>query len=221
VSYFEGGSKYHDREDAGKALASRLEEYKKEHPLILAIPNGGVPVAYVISKELSVDLYLMIVRKLQIPDNPEAGFGAITSDGHLLLNHDLIRSIGLSQTDIESQKRKAIESIRKRQNFFGGRASLPPLEGRTVALVDDGLASGFTMAAAVESVKKRGAKGVIVAVPTASMSAYRRLEGKVDRLICPDVRGRHIFAVADAYENWYDVSDEEVLELLMGLPSPE
>ena len=138
MSYSQGGSTYRDREDAGKALASSLEEYRKEHLLLLAIPNGGVPVACVISKELSVDLYLMIVRKLQIPDNPEAGFGAVTSDGHLLLNHDLIRSISLSQTAIERQKEKTIESIRKRQKFFGGRASLPPLRGRTLVLVDDG-----------------------------------------------------------------------------------
>jgi putative phosphoribosyl transferase len=97
---------------------------------------------------------------------------------------------------------------------------LPALEGRSVLLVDDGLASGFTMSAAVESVKKKGAKEVMIAVPTSSASAYERLEPKVDKIICPDVSGLNFFAVANAYEHWYDLSMEEVLKLLLSLPSP-
>jgi putative phosphoribosyl transferase len=220
MSYFDRGPRYRDREEAGEVLASRLEEYRGEDLVILAIPNGGVPVAYVISDRLAADLYLLVVRKLQLPDNPEAGFGALTSDGFILLNHELTHSAGLSESDIERQKEKAMESIRKRQEFFGQRAVLPPLEGRSVLLVDDGLASGFTMSAAVESVKKKGAKEVMIAVPTSSASAYERLEPKVDKIICPDVSGLNFFAVANAYEHWYDLSMEEVLKLLLSLPSP-
>lgn len=221
MSYFEGGPRYRDREDAGRVLAARLKKWKGENPVVLAIPNGGVPVGYVIAEALSLDLYLMIVRKLQIPSNPEAGFGALTCDGRLLLNRDLIDSMGLSEDVVEKQKENALKSIQKRQERFGKRAGLPPLEGRTVLLVDDGLASGFTMAAAVESVKSQGAKEAVVAVPTSSSTAYERLASKADKIICPDVSGLHIFAVANAYEHWYDVTEEEVLKFLLRLPAPE
>ena len=213
-NYEYAGPKYRDREDAGKVLASRLLAYRDQDVIVLAIPNGGVPVGRVIAKELRAGLYLMIVRKLQIPYNPEAGFVAVTSDGFLLLNHPLVESLGLTEKVIHEQKEKALESIRSRQEFFGKRAELPAMEDRTVILVDDGLASGFTMEAAVKSVKNRGAKSIIITVPTSSMSAYRRLESRVEKIICPDLSRVRIFAVANAYENWYDLNENEVLRLL-------
>jgi predicted phosphoribosyltransferase len=206
--------KYKDREDAGKALASRLSNYQHQRLAVLAIPNGGVPVAAVVAKGLNAELYLMIVRKLQIPDNPEAGFGALTSDGFLLLNQPLIDHLGLTKEDIQKQKEKAFQSIRSRQGYFGKWAELPPLKDRTVILVDDGLASGFTMEATVKSVKNQGAEKIIVAAPTSSMTAYRRLEPLVDNIICPDLSRLRVFAVANAYLKWYDLSEEEVLDLL-------
>jgi putative phosphoribosyl transferase len=212
--YEHSGPKYRDREDAGKVLASRLLSYGAENLTVLAIPNGGVPVAAVIAEELDVELYLMIIRKLQIPDNPEAGFGAVTFDGFLLLNQPLIERLDLSEADILKQKQKALESIRLRQEYFGKRAEPPSLNNRTAVLVDDGLASGFTMEAGVKSAKSRGAEGIIIAVPTSSMSAYRRLESQVDRIICPDLSRLPFFAVANAYQNWYDLSEEEVLDLI-------
>ncbi len=214
------GTKYRDREDAGKALASRLLDYRGEDPIVLAIPNGGVPVAAVIAEELGAELYLMIVRKLQIPDNPEAGFGALTSDESLLLNERLIKRIGLTQAEIQRQREKAIRSVRSRQKHFGKRAILPSLTGRTVVMVDDGLASGFTMEAAVEAARERGTKRIVVATPTSSMSAYRRLERKVDKIICPDLSRLPVFAVANAYQNWHDVDEAEVLAVLEKLQEP-
>jgi predicted phosphoribosyltransferase len=208
---------YRDREEAGRILSSRLSGYRDRHPTILAIPNGGVPVAAVIAEELDAELYLMIVRKLQIPDNPEAGFGALTSDGFLLLNGPLISHLGLSDDDILRQKEKALTSIHSRQQFFGKRAELPSLHGRMAVIVDDGLASGFTMEAAVKSARNRGATEILVAVPTASLSAYRRLEPEVDAIICPDLSRLRIFAVANAYQNWYDVGEEEVVGILENL----
>ncbi len=206
--------KYKNREDAGRLLASRLADYRDRNPIVLAVPNGGVPVAAVIARELGAELYLMIVRKLQIPENPEAGFGALTSDGFLLLNENLLRHLALAESDIQRQREKALRSIRLRQELFGRRAVLPPLKGRTVILVDDGLASGFTMEAAVKSVKSRDAGEIVVAVPTSSMSAYRRLEQKADRIVCPDISRLPVFAVANAYEKWYDVDEQEVIEIL-------
>ena len=209
--------RYIDRAEAGRVLASRLLEFQDENPIVLAIPNGGVPVAVVIAGELGAELYLTIVRKLQIPDNPEAGFGALTSDGVLLLNRRLIERLSLTEADILKQKEKALRSIRTRQRYFGERAEPPSLKGRTVILVDDGLASGFTMEAAAESARSRGAERIVVAVPTSSMSAHRRLEPKADKIVCPDLSRLPIFAVADAYRNWYDVDEEEVLSVLEDL----
>ena len=150
MSYYKRPApRYRDREDAGKILASRLLDYKGRNLAVVAIPNGGVPVGRVIAKKLDAEFYLMIVRKLQIPDNPEAGFGAVTSDGFLLLNQGLVNSLGLTEKQILKQKQRAMKSIQERQLFFGKHAKLPDLKDRTIIVVDDGLASGFTMEAAV------------------------------------------------------------------------
>lgn len=215
MSYYERSApRYRDREDAGRVLASRLLDYKGHDLAVLAIPNGGVPVGRVMAEELDAGLYLMIVRKLQIPHNPEAGFGAVTSDGFLLLNQGLVNSLGLTEKQILKQKQRAMKSIRERQLFFGRHAQLPDLKDRTIIVVDDGLASGFTMEAAVKSLETRHVRGIIIAVPTSSMTAHRRLESKVDRIICPDLSRLRVFAVADAYEDWYDLDEKEVLRLL-------
>jgi predicted phosphoribosyltransferase len=150
-------------------------------------------VASIIAEELGARLHLMIVRKLQIPDNPEAGFGALTSDGSLLLNERLIEHLGLTEADTQKQKERALKSIRSRQKYFGKRAEPTPLHGRTVVIVDDGLASGFTMEAAVRSAKGQGAERIIIAVPTSSMSAYRRLSSKADAIVCPHISRLPIF----------------------------
>jgi predicted phosphoribosyltransferase len=209
--------KYRDRKEAGEVLAARLSDYRDRELIVIAIPNGGVPVAAAIAESLRTQLYLIIVRKLHIPDNTEAGFGALTSDGRLFLNHKLVRHVGLTEEDIATQKEKAVESIRSRQRLFGARTEVPSLTGRVVALVDDGLASGFTMEAAVESLREKETEHIIVAVPTASMSAYRRLESKADEIICPDISRLRIFAVANAYHQWYDVEEDEVLSILKRL----
>lgn len=212
--YEHPGPKYRDREDAGKILSLRLLDYKGSHPIVLAIPNGGVPVAAVISSEIGAELYLILIRKLQIPDNPEAGFGALTSDGFLLLNEQLVDRLLITEGDILKQKENAHNSILKRKEIFGKWAKPPTLKNRTVVIVDDGLASGFTMEAAVRSARDKGAESIIIAVPTSSMSAYRRLEALVDKIICPDLSRLPFFAVANAYLNWYDMDEEEVLNLL-------
>ncbi len=215
--YEHPGPKYRDREEAGKVLATRLMDYRNKDMIVLAIPNGGIPVAAIIAKELGAKIYLIIVRKLQIPYNLEAGFGALTRDGSIFLNQALIKRLGLTESDILRQKEKALKTIRSRQEYFGKRAEPPPLNNRTAVVVDDGLASGFTMEAAVKSVKSLGAERIIIAVPTSSMSAYRRLESQVDKIICPDLSRLRIFAVANAYQNWYDLDDEEALKILENL----
>jgi predicted phosphoribosyltransferase len=203
--------------DAGMILAERLLQYADVRPVLLAIPNGGVPVAAVIAEALQVKLGLMIARKLQVPGNPEAGFGAVSVSGNVVLNYPLIIHLGLREPQIQRQREKAFAEAQAKRERFGQRAELPPVAGQMVVLVDDGLATGFTMEAAVESVKAVGVERIIVAVPTASHSAYRRIHPKVDRMICPDLSRLPIFAVANAYENWHDVSEDEVRSVLAAL----
>ena len=208
------GPKYTDREEAGRVLAEKLEAYGKACPIVLAIVNGGVPVGLPVARGLGCLLHLMIVRKLQIPNNPEAGFGSVASDGSSLLNEALVQRLGLTEKTIAAQKEKALRSIQVRLRGYGDLATFPNLKGRTVILIDDGLASGLTMEAAVMVVQRHKPAEVVVAVPTSSMSAFRRLSPLVDRVVCPDVSRLPVFAVADAYKIWRDLDDTEVIGLL-------
>ena len=159
-------------------------------------------------------LDIAIVRKIQIPWNTEAGFGAIAWDGRVLLNELLVAQLGLSTEAVEQCISQTREMVRQRMQKFRGNRPFPDLNGKTVILVDDGLASGFTMLAAAESIRNQHPEKIVIAVPTASAGAIELLASSVDELVCPNIRGGPIFAVADAYENWYDLSDDEVLELL-------
>jgi predicted phosphoribosyltransferase len=196
-------------------LADELSKESFEtEPLVLAVPNGGVAVALPIAEALDAALDVIIVRKLQIPFNPEAGFGALTSLGTMMLNDDLVSRVGLTDQDIQLVRTRTEKQIESRKEAYDGLVGLYFPNNKDVILVDDGLASGYTMLAAVTSVKESNPKSIMVAVPTASASAAKRVGGVVDRLVCPDVGSGFVFAVADAYENWYDVSDNEVIESL-------
>ncbi|MFW9808247.1 MAG: phosphoribosyltransferase [Candidatus Thorarchaeota archaeon] len=206
---------YEDRTEAGRVLARELESIDfKTRPIVLAIPNGGVPVGVEISKSLNADLDAIIVRKLQVPGNPEAGFGALTSHGSLLLNESLVRSIGLNQRQIDLVVKQTQDQIARRKADYRGLVGIIQPSNRDVILVDDGLASGYTMKAAIESVRTLAPNRIIVAVPTSSGSASDLVGSEVDHLICPRIESGFIFAVASAYKKWYDVSDSEVVEIL-------
>ena len=191
---------FKDRLHAGELLASKLQDHiSRENAQLLAIPAGGVPVGYAVATRLSVPLDVVIVRKIQIPWNPEAGFGAIAWDGTVVLNEALVAQLGLSTELIRWCISQTQETIRRRLEKFRDDKPLPELKNKTVALIDDGLASGFTMLTAVKSVKKRKPEKLIVAVPTASQSATEFVAPNVDKLICLNVRRGPLFAVADAY----------------------
>lgn len=206
-----------DRAHAGRLLAERLLNYRGREVALFAIPAGGVPVAAEIARRLELPLDLIIVRKIQLPWTTEAGFGALNPAGEAILNEDLLARITLSQEDIASQTEKAAASMRRREERLRNGQPYPQLAGRTVIIVDDGLASGFTMRAAVQFLKSRGAGQIIVAVPTASERTAQDLLPIVDELVCLNVRGGWSFAVADAYKNWYDLDEGEVLEILASL----
>lgn len=206
---------FRDRLHSGNLLSEKLQEYaQKGKTIILALPAGGVPVGYAVSKKLGIPMGIMVVRKIQIPWNAEAGFGALTWDGETVLNTPLVEQLGLSNVEIEESISKTKRIIQERQRKFMGDKPMPNLNKKVVILVDDGLASGFTMLAAVRSAKKETPKKIIVAVPTASMGAIRLLEPEVDEIVCLNIRTGPSFAVADAYKNWYDLTDEEVIRIL-------
>ena len=206
-----------DRAHAGRLLAERLLAWRGPKVHLFAIPAGGVPVAAEIARRLKIPLDLIIVRKIQLPYTTEAGFGAINPAGEAIFNEDLLRRINLSKADIARQMEKAAASMRRREERLRGGQPYPPLTGETVILVDDGLASGFTMRAAVQFLQRLGAGHLIVAVPTASARTVQDLLPEVDELICLNVRGGWSFAVAEAYDNWYDLDEAEVLEIMASL----
>jgi putative phosphoribosyl transferase len=209
---------FRDRLHAGEVLGQMLaSEYEDTEGLIvLAIPSGGVPVGLKVSARLACLMDLTIVRKLQIPGNTEAGFGAMTLDGSLFLNERLLSDLELTPTQIEVESQRVRSELAERNALF--RKGNPPqnVTGKTVILVDDGLASGYTMMAAVYATEKKRAKRTVVAVPTAPMTAIHKLESGVDAIYCPNIREGLQFSVAGAYKNWHDLSRQEVVDLLAG-----
>jgi putative phosphoribosyl transferase len=206
---------YKDRTHAGEVLVKELRKRDNMKPsLVLAIPNGGVEVAVQIAQEYNTSLDLLIVRKLQIPYNTEAGFGALTSLGTLLLNEPLVKRLGFDQDVIDEVRRRTEAQIEDRKEAYAGLVGHTNPTAKDVLLVDDGLASGYTMLAAVQSVKEKKPSSIAVAVPTSSRSAFEKVKDIVDSIICPRVESGFVFAVANAYQKWYDVPDSEVIEIL-------
>lgn len=212
---------FKDRIEAGQKLAKELENYKDKDVIVFAIPNGGVPVGFEIAKKLDCPLDVIIVRKILYPWTTEAGFGAVDPEGGVILEKSIIKQLVLSKKAIDTQIEKAKEQLEEKIKKFrkarltGKEKTYPELTGKTAILVDDGLATGYSMLLSVKFLKKKKAEKIIVTVPTASQNAYEKIKKEADQIICPDVRSGFPFAVADAYEEWYDVPDEEVLEYLM------
>ena len=209
-----GEAIFDNRQDAGRQLAEKLSDYKGQPVIVLAIPNGGVPVALEVAGALEADLDLVISRKIPLPLSPEAGFGAIADDGTIILNEIAVKSIGLSRQQIEYEASKVRAEIKQRSLLYRGNRPLVSVSGKTVILIDDGLASGFTMMAAVQSVRRRRPKEIVVAVPTASAIALKQVERVADKVVTCVTGYMPRFAVADFYHRWYDLSDDEVVRYL-------
>ncbi len=201
-----------DRSDAGKKLAKALEKYKnKSDVVVLAIPRGGVEVGLEVAKYLNAKFSMIICRKLPYPDNPESGFGAICEDKTAFINP--YAPYIPSQTQIYKIFQTQEEEIKRRIEVLRGNQPLPNLENKIVILVDDGIAMGSTMSAAVEMVKKQNPKKIVIATPVASKRSIEYFSKLVDEVVVLE-SPLNFYAVAQVYLNWYDVSDEEVLELL-------
>lgn len=205
---------FKDRKEAGRLLAKWLKEYKDTDGIVLGIPSGGVPVAAEAAKALKLPMDLIIVRKIQIPYNPEAGFGAIGPEEEVILNKELMTGLGLTEEEIKTQIEKTRDIIKKRNQLFREGRPFPSLKDKIVIVVDDGLASGYTMLAAIRFIKKKSPKKIIVAVPTTSKRTADLVLPETDELICLNIRSGFPFAVADAYGNWYDLTDEDVIPII-------
>jgi predicted phosphoribosyltransferase len=153
---------------------------------------------------------LAVVRKIQIPWNPESGFGAVSWDGHVVINETILSLLGLSKDEVTKAIAHAVKSVDERRERFVGDRKLPSLTGKYIILTDDGLASGYTMIAAIDSVKRSNPSSIMVAVPTGSRSAVNLVSKRVDDLVCLNIRSGLSFAVADAFVHWHDLSDIEV-----------
>jgi putative phosphoribosyl transferase len=205
---------YENRRDAGRKLAEKLTEYSKKPVVILTIPNGGVPIGLEVAKTFSnAEFDVVISRKIPMPLSPEAGFGAIADDGTMILNEEAAKKIGLTMNQIDYEASKVRAEIKKRTLAYRGNRTLTRVMGKTVIIIDDGLASGITMKAAVTSIRHRAPLAIIVAVPTASTTALTLLAGTAERIIT-GATGAPPYAVADYYRHWYDVSEDEVVRSL-------
>lgn len=205
---------FSDRVDAGRALAERLsDEGDWEGALVLALPRGGVPVAFQVSQRLGLDLDILVVRKLGTPGNAELAMGAIASGGVRVMNEDIVNYAHVSSATIEATIERETQELRRREQAYRGQHPLPTLKGRTVILVDDGLATGATMRAAVAAVRKQGAGEIVVAAPVAAPETARQLEKLADRVICLHMP-LHLYAIGNWYQNFNQTSDQEVRDLL-------
>ncbi|MBI5559395.1 MAG: phosphoribosyltransferase [Deltaproteobacteria bacterium] len=203
-----------DREDAGRQLGSLVREEAGNGGLLLAIPSGGVPVGAAMIPFLHWPLDLLLVRKVQIPWNTEAGFGAINMDGDRLFNQPLLDALHLSEEQVEGQIQKTKSTIEKRNELFRGGRLFPDIAGKNIIIVDDGLASGFTMLAAIKFARRRNPARLVIAVPTGLLETVENVAAQADRLYCLNIRDTYSFAVASAYRNWFDETDAGIVELL-------
>ena len=203
---------FHDRKDAGQKLARSLETYKgRDDVIVLAIPKGGVEVGYEVAAHLDVDFSIIVSRKLPYPMEPEAGFGAVAEDGSLYLHERAAAWLSevRMQGIIDEQRRE----IERRIRVLRSGEPLPTIEGKTVILVDDGIAMGSTMRASIALCRNQGASAIVVAVPVAGRDVAADLAGQVDEVVVLE-KPPFFQAVAQVYRRWYDVSDEEVQGIL-------
>lgn len=205
---------FRDRAEAGRLLGAQLAGRRwPQDSIVLALPRGGVPVAFEVARALGLPMDVIVVRKLGVPWQPELAMGAIASGGVRVLDQQLIRTEGISQEDVEAVAAREEQEAERRERLF--RAGRPALElrNRTVILVDDGLATGSTMRAGVECVKSLGPSAVIVAVPVASRQACAHLRDAADECVCLAVP-QPFGAVGEWYRDFRQTSDAEVRELL-------
>jgi predicted phosphoribosyltransferase len=202
-----------DRRDAGRQLAAKLSGYARDPSvLVLGLPRGGVPVAYEVARALHAPLDVFVVRKLGVPGRRELAMGAIASGGVRVLNADVTDGLRISPAEVESVAARELQELERQQRAYRGNAPLPQLAGRTVIVVDDGLATGSTMRAAVRALRQGGPKRIIIAAPVAAAETVQRLREEAD-VVCLSTP-TDFQAVSTWYEDFSQTSDEEVRQLI-------
>ncbi|MBD3345232.1 MAG: phosphoribosyltransferase [Chitinivibrionales bacterium] len=204
-----------NRREAGRILADHLKEYKsKENLLVLGLPRGGVPVAFEVAKALDADLDIFVVRKLDTPGHEELAMGAIAGGDTRVINEDVVEYLHIPEDAIEMETRREQEEVRKREAMYREGGKVPvSAEGRPVILVDDGLATGASMMAAVKTLRQQNPSAITVAVPVASPSVRNKLAEDADDIICVQTP-RAFSAVGAWYDDFTPTTDEEVKDLL-------
>jgi predicted phosphoribosyltransferase len=213
---------YRDRRDAGRKLARELVHYRKDEPLILALPRGGVIVAAEVAKTLHAPLDLVLVRKIGVPFQPELAMGAVVdgSRPHIIRNDDIIAGARISERTFKQVCQAELAEIDRRRRLYLAGRPRPDAEDRVVIVVDDGIATGATTRAALEAIRERKPKKLVLAVPVAPTSALEELSGLVDEIVCLQSH-EPFYAIGLYYEDFRQVSDDEVIDILSKAGRPE
>ena len=205
---------FENRYDAGRKLAEKMGEFAGKNALVLAIPNGGVAVALGVAMAVGGDFDLVISRKLPLPLSPEGGFGSLTDDGTIILDEAMVKHAGLTKQQIDYQVNRVRANIKQRSLLYHKDRRPISISNRIVVIVDDGLASGYTMKAAIASIRKRNPAKVIAAVPVGPERVVDDIKVVADRVVTCVIGISPEFYVSDYYRTWYDVTDNEVLTCL-------
>jgi putative phosphoribosyl transferase len=205
---------FKDRREAGRTLAAQLEKYaNRDDVLVLALPRGGVPVGFEVAQALHAPLDIFLVRKLGVPGQEELAMGAIASGGMRVINPDIVRSLGIPAEMVEVATHREEAELARREQAYRGNRSFPRIEGKTVILVDDGLATGASMYAAVLALRQKKPARIVVAVPVAAQETCHTFSQLVDEIICAYTPAP-FYGVGAWYEDFSQISDDEVRELL-------
>jgi predicted phosphoribosyltransferase len=206
--------RFRNRTEAGRLLARELEQYAgRDHVVVLALPRGGVPVGHEVAKALGAPFDVFVVRKLGVPGHRELAMGAIATGGLIVLDHELVRKLGIPEEMTLRAIANELRELERREAAYRGDREPPQLEGKTVILVDDGLATGATMRAAALAVREQNSARVIVAVPVAPAETRERLRADADDVVCA-LTPEPFYAVGFWYDDFSQTSDDEVRELL-------
>lgn len=209
------------REDAGRQLATRLKRLAFDAPVVLALPRGGVPVAAVVAKELKAPLDLLLVRKIGVPWQPELAAAAIV-DGErldLVLNDSVMRAMGLTRSDLDAAVKTQLEEIERRRKLYMGTRAPVAVDGKTAIVVDDGIATGTTARAALQAIRRRKPKRVVLAVPVASPGTVSELSDCADQVVCLETPAS-FYGISQFYSDFHQLSDQEVTDALNAIEPP-
>lgn len=204
---------FKNRREAGEKLAAQLEAYKGRKPLILAVPRGGVAVAEPVWENIGGELDLIITRKIGAPYQPELAIGAVSGDGFVMLNNNIVSRLNVTEDYINTAAEKEQNEIRRRIKIYRGNRSMPLIDNRLVVIIDDGVATGYTLLAALRSLQEKNPAKLVLAIPVGPPDTLTMLENEVDELLCLEAPV-HFSAVGQFYRQFDQVSDSEVTAIL-------